>query len=341
MTDGFGVLKICHLYSILILKSPLNSNHPHGNLPMTGLSVIIPTYNRSVMIVRALDSVKCQTMTCDEIIIVDDGSTDYTYDAVKTFSRNCEIPVQYFKQDNSGPAAARNRGIRESKFSHIAFLDSDDHWQKKKLQIQYGEMLTNPEYLVSHTKERWFRRGQHLNQKKIHQPRNGYIFDHCLRLCGVGMSTVMVRKELFETAGLFNEELRCCEDYDFWLRISCIHDFLLINKALTIKEGGRDDQVSYQYRIGMDRLRIHSIIGLVTRGMLNPEQTRITLKELQRKCNLYGTGCLKHGRIIQGRQYLALAEWLESALRENINMSILIPPHLIPQLDLKFALKEL
>jgi len=328
-------LKIFYIYSILFVKSPLKSKQITGNLPMTGLSVIIPTYNRSVLITRALDSVKNQTVPCGEIIIVDDGSTDYTYDAVNTFSRNCEIPVHYFKQKQSGPAAARNKGVMESSFSHIAFLDSDDHWEKRKLQVQYGEMQTNPDYLVSHTRERWFRRGQHLNQKKIHQPRNGYIFDHCLRICGVGMSTVMVRRELFETTGLFNEDLRCCEDYDFWLRISCAHDFLLIDEALTIKEGGREDQVSYQYRVGMDRLRIHSIIDLVNSGRLNPDQTWNALKELQRKCKLYGTGCLKHGKGIHGRQYLALTEWLESALQMNTCISASIPSHLIPQSNLK------
>ena len=88
--------------------------------------------------------------------------------------------------------------------------------------------------------------------------------------------------------------MRCCEDYDFWLRVSCRHPFLLVNQALTIKEGGRDDQVSCQYRTGMDRFRIESLLRLLKSEILSPiareQQTR---RELMKKCRVYGTGCLE------------------------------------------------
>ena len=299
---------------------------------MNGLSVILPTYNRAAMIERALDSVHRQTVACDEIIVVDDGSTDYTYDVVSSFSRKCDIPVRYFRQKNRGPAAARNRAVREARCPLIAFLDSDDHWQKKKVEIQKKSMLENPEYLISHTQERWFRRGEHLNQKSIHRPRNGHIFDHCLKLCAVGMSTVMLRKELFEAVGMFNERLRCCEDYDFWLRCSWKLEFLLVAEALTVKEGGRDDQVSHQYRIGMDRFRIFSIADLLDREPLSPSQRELALTELRRKCSVYGKGCMKHGRSSPGKKALKLAEWAEDML-QHAGSNISVPQKLIPVPD--------
>ncbi|HID70721.1 MAG TPA: glycosyltransferase family 2 protein [Desulfobacterales bacterium] len=295
---------------------------------MVGISVIIPTYNRASFLDRALNSVQQQTLSCDEIIVVDDGSIDNTRDSVAIFSRQCEIPVRYIYQDNQGPAAARNRGIKESGFSFIAFLDSDDHWQKNKLELQYKKLLTKPDVMISHTREKWFRRGVHLNQKKIHQPGKGDIFEHCLKICAVGMSTVMVRKELFQEIGLFNKELRCCEDYDLWLRVSSRFPFLLVDEPLTIKEGGREDQVSYQFRVGMDRLRIRAIVDLIKEQSLSTEQTKWALEELYRKCMVYGNGCLKHKRAAEGKEYTRLAEWVESQLSCDLVFPVSVPEYL-------------
>jgi glycosyltransferase involved in cell wall biosynthesis len=296
---------------------------------MTGISVIIPTYNRASFLNRALDSVQRQTLACNELIVIDDGSTDETSECVSRFAKECEIPVRYLFQKNQGPAAARNNGICEARFSHLAFLDSDDHWQKKKLELQYGRLADNPQIMISHTKERWLRRGVHLNQKKIHQPGNGEIFKHCLQLCAVGMSTVMVKKEIFSEIGLFNVNLRCCEDYDLWLRASSRYPFLLIETPLTIKEGGREDQVSYQFRVGMDRLRIGAIVDLLRDPRLSQEQTIWTLEELQRKCHVYGKGCVKHERIREGEKYLDLAEWVVGVLEDNLIVPIELPEKII------------
>ncbi len=283
---------------------------------MKGISVIIPTYNREKEIVRALQSVAEQCLACDEIIVVDDGSTDSTKKRVEEFSAKSTSKVRYLRQENKGPAAARNHGIRKANYHLIAFLDSDDHWHKKKLELQVDALEANPKLMISHTREKWFRRGKHLNQKKKHQPNNGYIFAHCLQLCAVGMSTVMLRKELFEQTGFFNEKYRCCEDYDLWIRTSCRHHFLLVDEALTIKEGGREDQVSFQYRVGMDKLRIASIQDLLQREILNAEQRKLALFELYKKCTVYGNGCLKHDKKEEGNIYLEIAEMAEKQVQQ-------------------------
>ncbi len=272
------------------------------------ISVIIPTYNRKFCIERAVLSVIQQTRKCDELIIVDDGSTDGTKNVVDRIAHHCSTEIKYIAQPNSGPAAARNTGIRLAKSELIAFLDSDDHWQKTKLARQCAVMENNPQYLVSHTKERWMRAGKHLNQKKIHIPRSGNIFDHCLLLCAVGMSTAMVRKELFDKVGLFNESFHCCEDYEFWLRVSLNYSFLLVDEPLTVKEGGRDDQLSNQYRVGMDKLRITAIINILENHQLTPENKKLATAELQKKCLIYGNGCLKHGKEKEAQEYLDLAK---------------------------------
>ena len=273
------------------------------------VSVIIPTYNRQDVLVRALRSVCRQSVRCEEIVVVDDASTDGSREAVEAGFDRCGPPaIRWFRlPSNRGPAAARNFGIRQARCGMIAFLDSDDHWRPKKLERQAETMERFPEYLISHTRERWLRRGQHLNQKYRHVPRHGDIFSHCLELCAVGMSTVMVRREIFATVGLFDERMHCCEDHDFWLRVSCRYPFLLVDEELTVKEGGRDDQLSRQHRVGMDRLRIGSLTRLVQSGVLNAEQRQQTLQGLRRKCEIYGKGCCKHGREEEGRRYLDLA----------------------------------
>lgn len=281
---------------------------------MKGISVIIPTYNRGSLLRRALGSVVAQTLACDEIIVIDDGSSDSTAHELEGFGQNCPVPLRYFYQTNRGPAAARNTGIHEARYSYLAFLDSDDHWHPKKIARQYSAMEAHPDVLISHTQERWLRRGQHLNQKKIHRPGQGDIFRQCLRLCAVGMSTVMVKKEFFDEIGTFTVTLRCCEDYDLWLRGSQRYPFLLIEQALTIKEGGRPDQVSVQFRVGMDRLRIASIIDLLLARCLLPQQGIWALEELVRKCHVYGSGCVKHGHTRRGLRYLALGQWARGLL---------------------------
>ncbi len=272
------------------------------------VSVIIPTYNRSEYLYRALESIRRQTVRCGEIIVVDDGSTDQTASVVKDFSQRYTIDVIYLRQENRGPAGARNSGITIARYPYIAFLDSDDHWNKKKLELQFAAMNENPDFWISHTREKWLRNGQHLNQKRIHIPRHGNIFNHCLLLCGVGMSTVMLKKELFSLVGKFDERLRCCEDYDFWLRVSCRFLFYLVDLPLTIKEGGRADQVSYIYRVGMDKLRIQAITNLLDSGILQQDQIQAALFELEKKCTVYGNGCIKHGKKEEGQSFLQLTE---------------------------------
>ncbi len=277
----------------------------HGEV--SGLiSVVIPTFNRGVFIERVIRSVLEQKYNCHEILVVDDGSTDETERTVELLAAVAAIPIRYFFQENSGAAAARNRGIKESRGDVICFVDSDDWWDREKIEIQYAAMQSEPEYLISHTQEIWYRNGKRVNQKKKHAPQQGYILPQSLAMCVVGMSTVMARREVFTLYGLFDESLLCCEDYEFWLRISPKESFLLVPQPLTFKDGGRPDQLSAIHRMGMDTYRIRAICKLLDSGTLNDDESRLAVDELQRKCVIYGNGCLKHGRMAEGDHYLGL-----------------------------------
>ncbi|MBU0485276.1 MAG: glycosyltransferase [Proteobacteria bacterium] len=266
------------------------------------VSVIIPTCNRRSFLKKAIDSVLGQLYRDFELIVVDDGSTDGTDDLVAGYAAD----IVYLRQANRGAAAARNTGIRAARYDLLTFLDSDDQFAPQKLALQVAAMGANPEFLVSHTDEIWYRRGKLLNQKKKHARNEGLIFDRCLKLCAVGMSTAMVRRRLFEQVGFFDEELPCCEDYDFWLRVSVDHPFLVVAEPLTIKNGGRPDQLSVIHRVGIDKFRIRAIMKVIEAGRLSPLQMAAARDELSRKCRIYGNGCLKHGRPAEGKYYLDL-----------------------------------
>ncbi|OGQ95419.1 MAG: glycosyl transferase family A [Deltaproteobacteria bacterium RIFOXYD12_FULL_57_12] len=270
------------------------------------VSVIIPTFNRAEYLGEAIDSVLAQTYPFFELIVVDDGSTDRTAEVVRCRQAESLQQITYLWQENRGPAAARNKGIKAASFDLLAFLDSDDRFDKRKFAIQMATMLEQPACLVSHTDETWYRRGELLNQKQRHRKSGGDILARCLELCAVGMSTVLARRGFFELIGLFDEDFPCCEDYDLWLRASSQMVFHYIDQPLTIKHGGRPDQLSIIHRVGMDAWRIKAIVKLLDCGRLNPDQHCRALAELARKCRIYGSGCLKHGRQDEGHFYLGL-----------------------------------
>ena len=113
---------------------------------MTQISVIIPTYNRVNLLNRAINSVLRQTFSDFEVIVVDDSSEDDTKAVVETLK---DPRIRYICHDeNRGAAAARNTGIRVSRGEHIAFLDSDDEWLSKKLELQIDALTKNPEYYI-------------------------------------------------------------------------------------------------------------------------------------------------------------------------------------------------
>ncbi len=271
---------------------------------MPFVSVIIPTFNRAEKVSRAVLSVLGQTFTDLEIIVVDDGSTDGTKDAMTQFEGRIDYIIH---SGNRGVSAARNTGIACSSAPLIAFLDSDDYWLPEKLAVQTAFFIANPHAVVCQTEEIWVRKGRRVNPKNRHLKPSGDIFEPSLKLCLVSPSAVMLKGSLLEEVGSFDEDLSACEDYDLWLRISCRHPVHLIRRQLVIKEGGHPDQLSARYK-GMDRFRIHALAKLLRGGMLTEKQFKATLEELSVKCRIYGNGCLKRGKDVEGEYYLSLPQ---------------------------------
>ena len=223
------------------------------NKAIEEISVIIPTYNRCDLLKRAINSVIKQTITPKEIIIVDNGSTDQTYQMVSSLFPE----INYFIEKKRGVSAARNKGILESKSKWIAFLDSDDAWKPTKLEKQMEYSVFNQDkYRIIHTDENWYRNKKFLNQLKKHKKSGGNIFKNSLQLCCISPSSVVLKKKIFDDYGLFDEKLEVCEDYDMWIRITSKEEVGFLDSPLVLKYGGHSDQLSKKFW-GMDRFRIN------------------------------------------------------------------------------------
>lgn len=261
-------------------------------------SVIIPTYNRADFLKISVESVFRQTFRGFELIIVDDGSTDNTANLVKELSSkdNRANLTRYIYQNHQGVSFARNKGISLAQGKFICFLDSDDRFRAEKLEITRNYIKKYPQYKIFHTEEIWYRNGAILSQKIYHKKPHGFVFPTAVKLCCISISTAAIKKDVFDNFGIFDETLPACEDYDFWLRVTCKLPVYLIPEYLTIKEGGHHGQQSKKFP-AMDKFRIYALAKILENGSLKKEDYKIALEELKNKCNIYITGAGKRGKI--------------------------------------------
>ncbi len=261
------------------------------------VSVIIPTCNRWPMLGEAVDSVLAQTVADCEVIVVDDGSTDETPRRLRDHGARLRV----LTQRRRGVAAARNLGAGRASGNYLAFLDSDDLWHPRKLQRQLDFMESRPEIEICQTEEIWIRNGVRVNPRRRHRKPSGDIFRASLELCLVSPSAVMMRRELFERTGGFDESLPVCEDYDLWLRIARDAEVPLIPEALVTRRGGHADQLS-RSTWGFDRFRVLSLARLVEAG-LDAERTEWALEAMAKKVTILARGFRKRGNEAQAQEY--------------------------------------
>ena len=267
---------------------------------MIETSVIIPTFNRLSFLKEAVESVLSQTYQDFELILVDDGSTDGT----KEFAARRSDQLKYIYQENFGPSAARNRGIKESEGEYITFLDSDDLWLENKLQVEIDFMKLNLDAMVCYSDEIWIRRGVRVNPKNKHRKYSGWIFEQCLLLCIVSPSSVLMRREFFESVGYFDETLPACEDYDLWLRASLEFPFYYIPKKLIMKRGGHEDQLSIQW--GLDRYRVRALLKLLKNSELDKRQYEWVVEKVIEKAAILEQGFRKRENLPEAEFYKKL-----------------------------------
>jgi glycosyltransferase involved in cell wall biosynthesis len=273
-----------NLFSFIIQKSP-------------NITVIVPVYNRAATVRRALDSILSQSCPPEEIIVVDDCSTDGTRKILQSYE-NRIIPINL--PENMGPAHARNEGVKHAKTEWISFLDSDDCWEKRKLEAQRRFIEKYPFYQILQSEEKWIRKGMRVNPCNHHKKPEGWIFDVSLERCLVSPSAVLLKKSLFDRYQGFDDNLPVCEDYDLWLKISRHHPVGLEPGLNVIKYGGHKDQLSTRYP-AMDRFRVRTLTGIL-KSESDHAHREIIIEVLKKKLNILIDGYTKRNNMLEAEK---------------------------------------
>lgn len=254
------------------------------------VSVIIPTYNRADVLFRAIESVKNQRFQQIEIIVIDDGSTDNTYDLLMQ-----KVPeARIIRQQNRGPAAARNRGLQIATGKYVAFLDSDDEWLTNSLKerVDFLEAFVGVDMVFSDFEIyredvcvlASFLRSRNVWQKVklIEKLPNCFLVENFFE-CQlvqpiVQPSSVVIRRAAIEKEDSFDETLIVTEDWEFWLRFGTKHGVGVVDRILVRKYMQNDNlvenrQLWFENNVKADRKILHTL-------KLSQEQKRFIIRRL-------------------------------------------------------------
>ncbi|HVG00385.1 MAG TPA: glycosyltransferase family 2 protein [Chloroflexia bacterium] len=195
------------------------------------VSAVITTFNYARFIPAAIESVMSQTLPPDEIIVVDDGSTDDTAEVVARYAGR---GVRYVYKENGGGSSARNAGIAAGKCELVAFLDADDRWLPHKLERQVAQMVKYPQVgLVSGGEWQVDARGEHPYLVARETLEAAWAFKKMLVENFTGnTSLALVRRSVFEKVGTFDEKVPLGHDWDMWLRIAKDYPISVIGEPL-------------------------------------------------------------------------------------------------------------
>jgi glycosyltransferase involved in cell wall biosynthesis len=256
------------------------------------VSVIIPVRNAKDFIDEALDSVLGQSFQDLEVILIDDGSDDFDYFLLCAR----DVRVRVIRLSGLGVSHARNAGMKLARGEFLAFLDADDVWFPGKLQAQIAYFDAHPNVgLVFGAFARWvadenglFEKANSLTQDcsnltEADPSRSGWLYTRLLMGLLVGMNTAIIRRDVYEAVGGFNESMRLGEDYNFWLKISRVTEMHALSGVLAL------------YRIhgasAMHKLSPENHLAILLRsaflrwGTANPDGTRISVSGLNARIN--------------------------------------------------------
>lgn len=251
---------------------------------MPKVSVIIPTYNCEKYLANAIDSALQQTYQDFEVIIIDDGSSDGTKELVKKYVNNYSDKIHYVHQQNKGVSAARNNGIKIANGEYIAFLDADDLWISTKLMDQM-KLLEKDRGLVLVFTDMQQTEGTKILYESFLKEKGYYpliaatdFFSELVKKALIYTSTVVVKKQIFDEVGVFNETYKVGEDHDLWLRIAKRHRIGFLARSFVVRRlhdfnATRNKQFFYEEQIRL-------LKGYLKSDLFNKMHKRIFFRQL-------------------------------------------------------------
>lgn len=254
------------------------------------VSVIMPVRNGREYIVEAINSIDQQS-SCDlEIIVVDDGSDDFDYKTLETRDKR----VRVFRLSGQGVSSARNYGMKMARGKYLAFLDADDAWFPGKLAAQIRYFETHPEVgCVFGGFTKW-----HPDDSGVFPPaaglmedctditaceveRSGWLYTRLLTGLLVGMNTAVIRREVFERLGGFDESMRIGEDYMFWLKVSRVYEMHALDGKVALY---RIHRTSAMNRLDAENHQARLLdIAAARWGLRNPDGTALPREVFERR----------------------------------------------------------
>ena len=240
-----------------------------------------------------MDSVLAQTHQDYRIFVVDDGSTDDTEQVLRNYAGH----IVAVRQEHAGQGSARNRGIRLSRSSYVAFLDADDEWlpRDSSIGLVYSDCSTSGTGPFA---------GSHF--ARVGTPNGGRVFEQLLDACSVFTPTVVVRRECLEEVGLFNESLPVGEDFNLWLRIAARWAVAVVPEVLAVRHyrpGGLSLTTGPDTALRSSVAAFEHVLQSTAAHLL-PEQRKALLRAIAQRHYDYGTYLLIHGERARSRDQM-------------------------------------
>jgi glycosyltransferase involved in cell wall biosynthesis len=199
-----------------VSRDPFRDGRFYSMTPVS-VTVIVPTYNSGSLVCQAVESAMAQTVSPEAVIVIDDGSTDDTAERLARFGSR----VRCIRQPNRGVSAARNRGLRETRSEFVAFLDADDVWHPRKLELQLEALHARPEFgLVGTRTYSWPGRTSEVPRQPILDRLVPVPWELLAVRNVLVTSSVMIRRTILDRVGEFDTRLQGPEDHDLWLRVA-------------------------------------------------------------------------------------------------------------------------
>lgn len=219
------------------------------------ISVIIPLYNKEKSVRATLESVCAQSYTDWECIVVDDGSTDKSREVVEQFQMsNIQCPIRLFTKTNGGVCSARNAGIMAAKGEYVALLDGDDIWDKEYLAEQVKMIQDFPKAAMWGINFAEMREGKIVRRVPTGLPDGyrGYVehyFEMPKRVSDLFCSSsVVIRKDVFDKVGMFDERIKYAEDSDMWFRIIATHKVAFYDRYMVFYQWDAENRAMTKRR---------------------------------------------------------------------------------------------
>jgi glycosyltransferase involved in cell wall biosynthesis len=299
------------------------------------VSVIIPTYDRAAEVQDAIESVLAQTFSDLEVIVVDDGSSDGTGQILRNIFGD---RIRYYFQPNQGPSVARNRGVAEARGEWVAFLDSDDLWEKEKLEWQFraleqfgpqcGSCYTDVRFFNHSETRTFFQMAEENYRHEAELGVNAEVMRLVVRPGGAGMvvclSSLLARTDLIKRTG-FDPKLLYSQDSEFMFRLAMLTGFCYVNRPLVRFDrapaeirhvGVSADWNKMEFFLQDSQLRLE---GLLRLSESLPKQVRAVIRE---QLSLIHSGWVNW--YLERGEYAKAREAVSRAAQTNLNFNLAV-----------------